>query len=341
MILTITSGALDETVEGDIILRGMIAPASLPHIQTPAYQREQVRESTIEKLHAVLRAGDRFPDVDLAVRGQQYGCTEDGKGTFTVTGNVYMTDGFQRITAGRRFLLDGGVPKIGCMVHFGTNEKWERERFEHLNDTTKVSPNVKLRNRAFSHPALHHLRMLCSDPTFSLGLRVCWGQYMMREELMTATTFLKIVSRLHHNYGPSRNNTLASISNGIAKMVATVGEATISANTRAFFDLVQEAWGMRDLKKTDKATHLRVGFLSALADVLADYPAIWVGRTLRISRELPKKLSSFRFADPSIETMARANGGAAVELLNGVLTKHINRGKRTRRAMSGGTRVAM
>ena len=48
------------------------------------------------------------------------------------------------------------------MIHFGTTEEWERERFDILNmRRTRLSPNVLLRNRAAQCPSLSRLYELC------------------------------------------------------------------------------------------------------------------------------------------------------------------------------------
>jgi hypothetical protein len=55
----------------------------------PDYQRETLREATIEGLMKAFRDGTgRVPDVELAIRGERYGCT-DSAGTYTITGDVY------------------------------------------------------------------------------------------------------------------------------------------------------------------------------------------------------------------------------------------------------------
>ena len=187
------------------MLRGVIDPASLGGLLKPDYQRETLRKATIEGLmEAFRRRLGRVPDVELAVRGERYGCT-DSNGTYTITGDVYIIDGLQRISAARQFVSDGGKPLVGAMLHFGTTEEWERERFDILNmRRTRLSPNVLLRNRAAQCPSLRRLYDLCSDESFVLCQRVSWSQYMRREELLTALSFLKTVMRLHSKFGAGR-----------------------------------------------------------------------------------------------------------------------------------------
>ena len=57
--IKVLSGALDELTEGQIVLRGVIDPASFRGLLKPDYQRETLRESTIEGLMKAFRDGDR------------------------------------------------------------------------------------------------------------------------------------------------------------------------------------------------------------------------------------------------------------------------------------------
>ena len=69
--IRVLSGALDELTEGQIVLRGVIDPASFRGLLKPDYQRETLRESTIEGLMKAFRDGTgRVPDVELAIRGE-------------------------------------------------------------------------------------------------------------------------------------------------------------------------------------------------------------------------------------------------------------------------------
>lgn len=141
--LRIVSGALDELNERQIVLRGVIDPASLGGLLRPAYQRETLPKPTIEGLMEAFRNGSgRVPDVELAVRGQQYGCADDQKGTYTITGDVYIIDGLQRISAARQCVYDGGKPLIGAMIHFGTTEQWEGNDFASSTCAGRGSPRT-------------------------------------------------------------------------------------------------------------------------------------------------------------------------------------------------------
>ncbi len=343
--LKILSGALDELTEGRIVLRGVIDPASLGGLLKPDYQRETLRKAKTEELMEAFRSSSGgVPDVELAVRGERYGCT-DANGTYTITGDVYIIDGLQRISAARHFVSDGGKPLVGAMIHFATTEEWERERFEILNmRRTRLSPNVLLHNRAAQCPSLHRLCDLCFDESFALCQRVSWSQYMRREELLTALSFLKTVMRLHSKFGAGRYLHVSGIWQALPPMMSSVGHATMIENVKMFFQLLDSAWGIRKILYKDRATHLKSGFLFALADVISEYPEFWSGKSLRIDRDMQKKIGQFALSDPNVRAMACS--GSSIAFLTRLIVDHINAGKRTRRLVApqpfrGGTRCAV
>lgn len=347
MNLKIMSGALEESEGNTIILRGAVDLSSLDGLLIGTYQREEMA-STIEKLLKLFCGRKRVPDIDLAVRGEQFGCVEDKKRTFTVTGDVYVVDGQQRISAAKRCIREGGAPRLGAMVHFGTTEDWERERFIGLNlNQRRASANVVLRDTAPKNPALQRLYDLCSDDSFALYERVSWRQFMRREDLLTATTFLRITMRLHDRFGAGRHSSVPNMCDALVPMAASIGLATMANNTKDFFGLLDEAWGIRGILHKDRATHLGYGFLAALTDVLTEHDVFWNGKVLRIDRDLRKKISQFPIKEQNIDAMARSSNSATITLLRRLIVDHINSNKRTRRlrkttrGAEGGTRVAV
>ena len=340
--LRILSGALDALNEDQIVLRGVIDPASLGGLLRPDYQRETLPKSTIEGLMEAFRTGSgRVPDVELAVRGERYGCTDSG-GTYTITGDVYIIDGLQRISAARQFVYDGGRPLVGATIHFGTTERWERDRFRILNmRRSRLSPNVLLRNQAAECPSLHRLCDLCTDESFVLCQRISWSQHMRREELLTALTLLKTAMRIHSKFGAGRYVSVSALWQALPSMMANVGYAAMIENIKTFFQLLDGAWGVRGILYKDRATHLKSGFLFALADVISEHPAFWSGKSLRIERDMQKKIGQFGLSDPNVRAMACS--GSSNGLLSRLIVDHINSGRRTRRLVTsdtypGGTR---
>ena len=326
MPIKVLSGALDELSEGQIILRGVIDSGSLNGLLRPTYQRETLPKATIEGLMEAFRDGaGRVPDVKLAVRGDRYGCT-DADGEYTINGDVYIIYGLQRVSAARQCIYDGGKPLVGATIHFGTTEPWERERFRILNmRRSRLSPNVLLRNQTAECPSLHRLYDLCSDETFVLCQRVSWSQNMRREELLTALSFLKTAMRLHSKFGAGRHGAVSWLWQALPPMMANVGYQAMIDNIKTFFQLLDSAWGVRELLYKDRATHLKVGFLSALADVISEYPAFWSGNSLRIDRDIQKKIGQFRLTDPNIRAIAC--GSSSIGLLTRLIVDHINTGR--------------
>lgn len=340
--LRVMSGALDELTEGQIVLRGVIDPGSLGGLLQPTYQRETLRKAKTQELMEAFRSSTgRVPDVELAVRGKRYGCT-DSNGTYTITGDVYIIDGLQRISAARQFVSEGGKPLVGAMIHFETTEEWERERFDILNMCrTRLSPNILLRNRTVQCPSLCRLYDLCADESFALYQRVSWSQYMRREELLTALSFLKTVMRLHSKFGAGRYVSVAGLWQALPPMMATVGHAAMIENVKTFFQVLDSTWGIRGILYKDRATHLKSGFLFALADVVSGYPMFWSGKSLSIDRDMQKKIGQFGLNDPNVRAMACST--SSIGLLSRLLVDHFNSGKRTRRLVApdpyqGGTR---
>lgn len=118
--LAITHAALDETKDGEIILRGRIDPTGLHVLQTGPYQREVLSPATILSLTRALQNGSSVPDVDLGMRGERY---HESKGTYVLKDPLYIIDGLQRVTACRSLVAEGILPRLGTVVHFGTTEE--------------------------------------------------------------------------------------------------------------------------------------------------------------------------------------------------------------------------
>ena len=341
--IKVLSGALDELTEGQIVLRGVIDPASFRGLLKPDYQRETLRESTIEGFDEGVPRWQ--PGACPMWSSPSAVNATDAPTPLGRTPSPAMCTSSMASSGSVRpdsLCLDGGKPLVGAMLHFGTTEEWERERFDILNmRRTKLSPNVLLRNRAAQCPSLRRLHDLCTDESFVLGQRVSWSQYMRREELLTALSFLKTVMRLHSKFGAGRYHSVSGLWQALPPMMASVGHTTMIENVKTFFELLDGTWGIRGILYKDRATHLKHGFLFALADVISAHPAFWSGKSLRIDRDMQKKIGQFGLSDPSVRVMACS--GSSVGLLNRLIVDHINSGRRTRRLAApepyqGGTR---
>lgn len=225
------------------------------------------------------------------------------------------------------------------MIRFDTTEAYERERFVTLNGSSrvKVSANIMIRNMRSEHPAVLMLYGLThNDKSFVLQDRVAWGQNMARGELLPAFAFSKIVGRLHSHKIPARQNRLDLVVAALDRGVETFGVQVMRDNIRAFFDLVDECWGIRRIHYRDGAPYMKATFLTVLAQFISDHHDFWKApeeRRLFVEADLRRKLAKFPMDDPQVGQLSGASGKAA-EILYILLQSHINSGKRTRRLTS-------
>jgi hypothetical protein len=328
MAVKILCGALDESTDGAIVLRGVIDPASLTALKNPAYQREGLPENTRRNLLAAFADGQRVPDVELAVRGRKFECS-DKAGVFTLGGDIYIVDGLQRITAGTQFMASGGSPLIGATIHFGTTEQWERDRFKILNlERIRVSNNVLLKNRAAECTCIKMLYDLTLDSSFPMHGRVCWEQYMRRSELVSAITYVKIASHLHSRFGAGRFDQISRIQNQLPVAMAKITRSQMRANVVAFFALIEDCWGITKTTYRQGVVHLSERFLKVLAKLLSEHTAFWEDSKLTIGSDLKKKIRSFPITDKEFGVSVSSHNPLVAYQL---LINHINSGKRTGR----------
>ncbi len=328
----IISAALDEVEGGEIILRGVIEPGSLSLLQVGEYQREILPMSKISDLIKGMETGS-VPDIDLGMRGGNY---SERDGAFYLKDPIYIVDGLQRRTAALAMMQGGGSPRLGVVVHFNTNEVWERERFRMLNvSRVKLSANILLRNMRSEHPSVDLLFGLTHDKTFVLGNRVCWSQNMRREQLLTSVTFIKVVGQLHGRFKGTKSNRMEDLVPGMDKVMGLITRKCVRENTLAFFDLVDECWGLKSIVYKEGAIYLRDTFLQQLARVLSDHTTFWDDNKLVVSRELRKKIAQFPTNDPTVMNLAGASGKARTMLYQ-LIVDHINSGKRQHRLVRFG-----
>lgn len=327
--IKIVHGALDENAEKSIIMRGVIDPDSFHLLQVAEYQREVLPLATIEKLCAAFEHG-KVPDIELGMRGQRF--TSDREETFYLQDPVFIIDGLQRVSAALHLMKKGGVlPHLGATVHFGTTEEWERGRFKILNaDRTKLSPNVLARNLRHDFPSIELLLRLSGDSGFVLHNRICWSQRVGRGHLITAVSLIKTIGMLHSRFGPGRANNLMELARGLEKIMERVGRSNFKDNIRTYFDVIDEAWGVRRVAFKEGASYLRGTFRLALGDVFSSYQEFWRGSKLVVTSDWRKKLAIFPITDPMIQQLA-GSGGQAQEMLSQMILKHLNSGKRTKR----------
>jgi hypothetical protein len=329
----ILNAALDETPNGEVILRGVLNLDTLDQIKTPNYQREILPMAKISEIIEGFKNGS-IPDVDLGMRGDNF--SQQG-GIVFLLDPVYVIDGLQRITAALHMIQQGGEkkPHLGATIHFSTTEKWERDRFKILNsERTKLSPNILLRNLREENKAVKALYVLTTsgDVEFSMNGRVSWSQYQKRHELLTALTFAKTIGHLHSHLSPGKATNLADLARQLEKMMTVVGKSNFLSNIEEFFRVIDVVWGIQRVAFKEGAIHLRMTFLTTLATLFASYRDFWRGEDNKqffIEPSLLKKLGSFPIDDPQIANLA-SQGGKSNEILYLILLKHLNSGKRTK-----------
>ena len=340
----VRSGALHTmTVKGKeiIVLRGVIDHNTLLGIRADEYQREVLTgHAQIELMRALEESS--VPDIELGMRGEEFDCQtiRDETGNhdvITLKSPVYVIDGLQRISAAINLMSQKATatPTIGATVFFNTTSEWERERFRIVNqERARVSPNILLRNATVNNDALDFLYKLTHRDDFILGGRVQWSQRMNRGHLLTGLNFLKIVGRLHYGLTQSgRWSTVEDITNpngGIKKMVEKIGKGKVEANIREFLDIVDQAFGIRNVALATECPYTKFGFLSTLAKMFASYDVFWRDKKLIVDVATRRKISQFPIRDGSIAQLCNGNNSAQSLLLLH-LVRHINSGRRTNR----------
>ena len=348
--VNILHGSLVEQSNGEVVLRGVVDPASIPSLLVDVYQREDCTKGTkIGKLMAkAISQKAHFPDIELGLRGQNY---ENGKGdTYTLNGRVYIIDGYQRVSALVNYMEENpGKPlpvAIGAKVHFGTTRETERKLFDELNGPSRrrLSPNVMLRNLKDKSDAILTLYALSTtDQTFPLCGRVTWSQQMLRSDLITATSLTRTVyallrPSLNEGIPVGKGRRLDGPSTGggggrdhlqgaLDRMATKMGLSKYRTNVHRFFDVVDDCWGIRDITFTRAAVHLRGNFLTTLALIFADHENFWKNGLLTVDADFKRRLKSFPINDPEIGRLASA-GHMAIAILYDIMRKHLNKRRR-------------
>lgn len=331
--IKVLNAALDETPNGEIILRGVVDCGSLRHLGVDHYQREALDNAKVRALQAAISDGGGVPDIVLGMRGERYLTRE---GMYYLQDEVYVVDGLQRMTAAIRVMQGNpeARPHLGATIHFDTTPESEQEMFEKLNlGQTRLSPNVTLRNFRGKNNAVNALCRLTEDKNFVLFGLVSWDQNMKRGQLITANTFVKTAAMLHSHAGPGRSNNVSDLAGGLEKIIENVGRNNFIQNTRLFFEVIDSCFGIRRVTYKNGAAFIKSQFLSQVARVLSDHTNFWDGDKLVLDAATIKKLASFPIDDPEVMRLSSSSGTAG-EMLYMLIVNHLNYGKRTKRLES-------
>jgi hypothetical protein len=338
--IKVISYALDELLNGEIVLRGVVDPSSLSELKVAGYQREVLASKKVGKLMEAI-AGAGVPDIVLGMRGQQY---IERNGALYLHDPVFIIDGLQRKSAAERLMLLSpevlmnkyslawpAQPHLGATIHFSTTDTSEREMFERVNvGQTRLSGNVHLRNLAVTNPAVDALFKLTNDKSFALYNVVSWDQAMNRSNLVTATTYVKVAAMLHSHAGPGRNSQVHEVAGGLMRIMDNVGKPAMVANVTEFFRILDQCFHFKRVSFNGSATFVKTNFLIQLAKILSDHSNFWQDNRLVVDTAFVKKLASFPMDDPEVMRLASA-GGQGAEVLYLLMVKHIDSGKRTNR----------
>lgn len=236
--------------------------------------------------------------------------------------------------AARKYLAEDSGRKVhlGALLHFGTTDDWERERFKVLNmDRARVFPNVLLCNEVDSHVVKALTSMSQNDREFVLRGKICWNQRMARGELLAAFLTMKVIGVLHSHFGPGLSNKMEELVKSMDKTFNVVGSNIWRANVRAFYGVLDQAFGVRSIAYRDLSPHIKGSFMFALAKIFADHQTFWEGERLEVARHDVEKLRTFPINDPGIIALISNSGSKINPLLYGRLIQHLNSGRRTRR----------
>ena len=339
VIVRLDQATLDER-SGQIVAHGWLNLEALQNLRVGDYQREilETRGGRKSSMRKAIDAGERLPDIMLGMRGEKY--TPRG-GAMLLESDVYIVDGLQRVSALRKFAADNpeevSKVRIGCEVRFNTTRDSEKELFTILNTSRKaMSASVILRNeRNHSDGVATLYGLSMHDKNFAMVGRICWDQQMHRGELTTALSFAKVVITLMRHTAPGGRQLSSShlIPRTLDGMAKAVGLQNFRHNVAALCEVVDEVWGLRGIKYTDRATHTRTNFMVQLAAMFSDHEEFWDGHKLSLDATQKAKLKSFPIDDPSIVRLAGAGAGAGV-ILYRHLIDHMNKGRQTSRHLT-------
>ncbi len=333
------AASLDE-LEGDVVLRGWLDSSSLGILKVPLYQREMLSIKQRRNIRDALNQGKRLPDIVLALRGQNFTHVKDNG--VQLEEDVYIIDGYQRVSTALEYMEDnpGAAVRIGATIFVDPTMEKELELFAGLNQfQLKLSPNVLLRNQRETSPAVLTLYGLSkNERDFPLYNRVQWGQNMARNELVSAAVLAKTASRLFRHVGTtSSEQAMRTVVPSLNKLIETIGVDQFRYTVNAFFSLLEEAWGIRNVFFGSRAVWLKSTFMFALADLLSNHYDFWdpkVPGKLVISADFRRKLARFPVQDPTVSSLAGSGSSQMVRTLHGMLRDFVNSGKRTHRLRS-------
>ena len=329
----------------DYIVRGVIDPESLEFLKVDDYQREVLSPIGGKRNHLVkaIEEGVNLPDVELGMRGKDVKFLGTGDRAIAVLRDpVYIIDGLQRISAMKQYIdrNPDKAPKsyIGATIHFNTEKKTEKERFQALNGKrVPVGPSVLLRNMRDECPPLLTLYGLSvNDPEFALFKRVSWEQRMKKTEILTGLMLVKAAVSVHKHYYARGGTSKSSVSNirqvqpSLERISKAIGLQAFRANVKELFDVIDVCWGVRNIEYSTLAPQIRGNWLMAMGSILSDHTNFWNGKELFVDADMKRKFKSFPIHDTNVVQLS-ASGTMALPILYSLLREHMDKGRRVNR----------
>jgi hypothetical protein len=330
-------GDLDEDEQGEVIIRGYITKESIVLMHTGPYQRSaNFSPSKTRKLVKAIEAGKirRFPDVILGMRGHRWDSVNRG---IALRDPVYLIDGVQR-TFAWKLASDDHPDKtwgLGVKVYINTTQDIEAAMFRDLNTGhTAMAPSVILRNEKEHSRVAGMLFGLSHQEDFALRNRVAWDQSYNRSvngDLLRGAVMLHILRALHSHKlqgvgrGSRGGSGILDVLRSTDSQIDSIGLMKARENLVTFFDVVDQAWGIRNYT-TGMPAHMHWGWLNTLARIFSDHTEFWRDDgTFRVPSTLLSNLKTkVDPADEALATQARGNKSAR-EVLYTILVKRINR----------------
>lgn len=333
------NAALDDAPDSParVVLRGALDIGTLKFLMVDDYQREAQPMTSQGRIIEALTVGDRLPDVDLGMRGEDF---QERDGAFFCKDPTYIIDGVQRISTIIAYCEQNPTAKvsIGAVIHLNTTREWERNRFHKLNNfRSKLSPSVLLRNMKDENSGVRLCYTLSTgDKALPIHGRVAWHQRMRRGDLITALTLCRTIAILHRHKVFSSGTDVDSVGRYMECLVTEIGPQAVRENIRAFFNVIDSCWGIKSVQYKEGAIYMRGAFLSVLAGVLSDHHDFWRGddeKHLFVNADMQRKIAQFPIHDPEIARLS-GSSGAAKQILYILLRDHINKGKKVKRLSS-------
>jgi hypothetical protein len=333
--IRLLNAGLNERPDGEITAHGWLDLDSMRALRVDDYQREVLGATSGRKssLRSAVEKGANLPDIMIGMRGSNY----DVRGqTMMLKDRCYIIDGLQRVAALLHYAEahpdETKSLRIGAEVRFSTDKDKEKELFLVVNTSRiPVSPNVILRNMRTDHQSVLTLYGLSkNDPKFALYGRISWNQRMARQELLSALTLVKVARTLHVSSGSTGHGRAHEMTQTMDAICKDVGLATFRKNIVAFFDVIDECFGIRKIQYKEVSTQLKGNFLLTVARVFAMHSNFWKDGILFVDAPTRRKLAAFPLDEPNIARLAGA-GNSAMPTLREMLVDHLNKGRKLNR----------